>query len=147
MPDGSDATAFSRWLGVAAERRIPNKDVRALERLIRGDSDQARLSGTLEAPADALEIVDRSDGIAIGFPDGDRILIRAHKGRLQVRHEGGLPTGAPPPGPPGLPPAPQITANTGPAVEAFNRSLASTGRRLASIDRLPSGEVRIQVSR
>ncbi|MBI5156590.1 MAG: hypothetical protein HZA58_01105 [Acidimicrobiia bacterium] len=153
IPDGSDPGAYADWVGKTATGTLPPPDGEALGGLIRGDRNEATLTGRFTGKWAPLlgSTESRTDGVAVKFPTGDRILVRVQDGRLQVRHEASIfsvfadavadnaaATGV------RLPKIETaIEAVSGP-LDGFNRAMDTTGRRVEAVIRNPDGSITIR---
>jgi len=151
-PDGSDPGAYAEWVGRTAGGHMPPADVAGIGDLIRGGRDEVTISGDFTGRFGPLlrNTESRTDGVAIKFPTGDRILVRVRNGRVEVRHEASMASllidaVADEAAGMGLK-IPRvddaIKAATGP-VDSFNRAVDTSGRTVASVTRNPDGSIRI----
>jgi hypothetical protein len=153
IPDGSDPGAYADWVTETATSTLTPADLQALAGLIRGDRGEATLSGTFTGKWAPLlgSTESRTDGVAVKFPTGDRILVRVRDGRLEVRHEASLlsvfadavadSAAAAGVTIPKIETA--VEAVKGP-LDRFNRSMAATGREVEAVVRNPDGTITIR---
>ncbi len=153
IPDGSDPGAYADWVKDTAKGTLPPADGEALGGLIRGDRSEVTLSGTFTGKWAPLlgSTESRTDGVAVKFPTGDRILVRVRDGSVEVRHEASLfsviadavADNAAAAGVkiPKIETA--IEAVKGP-LDGFNRSLATTGRGVEAVIRNPDGSITVR---
>jgi hypothetical protein len=152
-PDGTDPGAYADWVGRSAGGTLPPADIAALGGLIRGDRTETTLTGTFTGPWAPLlgSTESRTDGVAVKFPTGDRVLVRVRGGRVEIRHEASLlsvfadavadQAGAAGVNLPKVEDA--VLAAKGP-IDGFNRAMASTGREAEAVIRNPDGTITIR---
>jgi hypothetical protein len=152
-PDGTDPGAYADWVGRSARGTLPPADIAALGGLIRGDRTETTLTGTFTGPWAPLlgSTESRTDGVAVKFPTGDRVLVRVRDGRVEIRHEASLlsvfadavadEAGAAGVNLPKVEDA--VLAAKGP-IDGFNRAMATTNREIESVTRNPDGSITIR---
>ena len=152
-PDGTDPGAYADWVGRSAGGTLPPGDIASLGGLIRGNRTEATLTGTFSGPWAPLlgSTESRTDGVAVKFPTGDRLLVRVRDGRVEVRHEASLlsvfadavadqaaEAGVK------IPKVEDtVAAATGP-LDGFNRAVAANGREVEAVTRNPDGTITIR---
>jgi hypothetical protein len=154
MPDGSTPGAFADWVSQTAGGTLPPGDVRAVDRLIRGEDDAVTISGQFGGKFGPLlrKTESRTDGVAVKFPTGDQMLIRVRDGRVEVKHEASFASmfadefskaaaqvGVE------IPRIEDALSAAQKPLDAFNRAVASSGRTIESMTRNPDGSITMRL--
>jgi len=156
VPDGSDPGVYADWIGHTAAGTLAPEDVAALDALIRGDRDEVRLSGTFTGRWAPLlgSTEPRTDGVAVRFPTGDRVLVRVRNGRVEAKHEASLVSVfvdafADTAGAAGvkIPKVGEVVDAVRGPLDGFNRAVGETGREVESVGRNPDGSITIRTRR